>query len=97
MLPGWWFDDVFPHHFQVLNYLYLGVASMSRTPKNQPMSITPHGANKINQRSTGHCSRAGSNMTHLMVRYSEIEKKKHVWPGGRVRAKPLMKRMQTNL
>ena len=75
MLPGWWFDDVFPHHFQVLNYLYLGVASMSRTPKNQPMSITPHGANKINQRSTGHCSRAGSNMTHLMVRYSEIEKK----------------------
>lgn len=47
----------------------------------------------INQRSTGHCSRAGSNMTHLMVRYSDFLKNKHVWPGGRVRAK----RMQTNL
>ena len=32
-----------------------------------------------------------------MVRYSDFLKNKHVWPGGRVRAKPLMKRMQTNL
>ena len=44
MLPGWWFDDMFPHHFQVLNYLYLGVAQYA-VRLNRPMSITPHGAN----------------------------------------------------
>ena len=76
MLPGWWFDDVFPHHFQVLNYLYLGVAPMS-TPKNRPMSIT--------------YPMAPTRKTRGQLDIA------HVWPGGRVRTKPLMKRMQTNL